>query len=83
MVVRKSGPFPVNRWRHEQSLVDIKTGQVLGTNIDFSTGYGSLATGSDTWQVLKFWLFNPNCSDGKGRESRFRQFKNGFPGVHK
>jgi hypothetical protein len=83
VTTKKNGPFFLHRWRHEQSLVDTESGRVLVANVDFSTGYGQLALADgDNWQVLKFWLINPQCSDGGRRASEFRQIRDSFKGPY-
>ena len=63
-VIKKNGPLFINRWRHEQEVVDTKTGEVLARYIDFSTGYGELAVGGTDWRIVKFWLRDDHCSNG-------------------
>ncbi|HQW20010.1 MAG TPA: hypothetical protein PLI90_04975 [Rhodocyclaceae bacterium] len=76
-VVKKGGAFPFNRWRWEQELVDVKTGEVLARYVDFSTGNGNIG-GPDV--PLKFWLQSEHCLDGERNNSLMRQFKDSVKG---
>lgn len=84
-VVKHNGPLLFNRWRHEQEVIDAKSGEVLARYVDFSTAHQQREAG---WSGWKFWLdsgFSGNryCS-GEGRdESSMRQFKNNFRGAEK
>jgi hypothetical protein len=62
-VVKKSGPFPLNRWRREQQVVDSKTGEVLARYVDFSTGNGNIGGEPE----LRFWLHSDYCNGGQTR----------------
>lgn len=46
----------------EASLVDRKTGEVIARGVDVGSGYGELAVGGDSWQVIKFWLKQKPCT---------------------
>ena len=73
-IVKKNGPFLLNRWRREQELVDTKTGELLARYVDFSTGNGNIGGESP----IKFWLQSEHCMDGERNNSLVRQFKNNF-----
>lgn len=73
-VVKKNGPLLINRWRHEQEIVDTKTNEVLARYIDSSTDYGELALGGNDWRIVKFWLRSKHCSGGAYDEGKMGQF---------
>lgn len=79
-VVKRHGKFLFNRWLHEQSVVDAKTGEVLAKYVDFSTSQISPQAG---WNGWKMWLAQEHCSGGERDESLVRQFKNNFRGIEK
>lgn len=72
--VKKEGPYPFHRWRHEQQVVDVKTSESLAQYVDFSTGYGELALGGEDTRVLKFWLRKAHCNGGASNEGKMGQF---------
>ena len=78
-VVKKSGPHPVNLWRHEQEVLDTKSREVMARYIDFSSGYGNpFVANYYGLQGLKMWLSDPHCSEGNINESQLRNLKNKF-----
>lgn len=84
-VVKHNGPLLFNRWRHEQEVIDAKSGEVLARYVDFSTAHQQREAG---WSGWKFWLdsgFSGNryCSSEGRDESSMRQFKNNFRGAEK
>ncbi len=82
-VVKKNGPFLINRWRNEMEVKDIKTGDVLARYIDFSTGYGELALGGDDWRIVKFWLADEHCTNGKYNRGKIFQFESQVEALSK
>lgn len=84
-VVKHNGPLLFNRWRHEQEVIDAKSGEVLARYVDFSTAQQQREAG---WSGWKFWLDsgflgNRYCSSEGRDESSMRQFKNDFRGAEK
>ena len=79
-IVKHNGQFLFNRWRHEQEVVDVKTGNVLARYVDFSTSQIRRQAG---WSGWKMWLDVRHCSGGERDQNNLRQFKNNFPGVEK
>lgn len=79
-IVKHNGQFLFNRWRHEQTLVDIKRNEVLARYVDFSTAQEQRQAG---WSGWKFWLASDHCVWGGREESLMRQFKNFFRGAEK
>jgi len=77
IVMRSNEPL-LNQWRHEQKLVDTKTGEVLARYIDFSTAQIRAGGG---WYGWKFWLHSEHCVDGGRDEGLMRQYKDQFRGV--
>lgn len=78
-VVRKKGPFHINRWRWEQEMVDSKNGEVLARYVDFSTGNGNI--GGEP--PIRFWLQDGHCRGGKHNQGLMSQFKDNFRGAKK
>ena len=76
-VVKQNGPLPINRWRHEQLLIDAKTNQMLARYVDFSASQERQQAG---WNGWKFWLGRRNCSDGGSHYGQFLLFKRLFQG---
>ena len=59
---RRGTPIPLLSTKiFEDRLVDRMTGEVLAKGIDIGSGYGELAVGGDSWQVIKFWLKQKPC----------------------
>ncbi len=79
-VVKYFGQSFPNQWRHEQEVVDGKTGEVLARYIDFSTAQGKYGGG---WYGWKFWLRSEHCSTGGQNQDALRNFRNNFMGVEK
>lgn len=74
-VAKHNGPFSLNRWRHEQEIVDSETNEVISRELDFSTSQNRRQAG---WSGWKFWLDNRHCSnyfrnDGISIESIMKQ----------
>jgi len=70
-IVKHNGQFLFNRWRHEQEVVDVKTGDVLGRYVDFSTSQIRRQAG---WSGWKMWLDDTHCSDGAMNQGKMGQF---------
>ena len=70
-IVKHNGQFLFNRWRHEQEVVDVKTGDVLAGYVDFSTSQIRRQAG---WSGWKMWLDVRHCSDGATDEGKMGQF---------
>lgn len=79
-VVKHNGKLPLNRWRHEQEVIDNKSNQVLARYIDFSTSQEQPQAG---WSGWKFWLANEHCAGGEIKDSRMWQFTKSFKGAEK
>lgn len=78
-IVTKTGPFPINRWRWEQKLVDSANHEVLARYVDFSSGNGNV--GGEP--PIKFWLQSGHCVGGKRNQGLMSQFKETFKGGEK
>ena len=76
-VVKKNGPFPLNRWRREQQVVDSKSGEVLARYVDFSTGNGNI--GGDI--ELRFWLQRGHCVSGELNQGMMYSFVHNVRGA--
>ncbi|MFC1626215.1 hypothetical protein ACFL19_00785 [Pseudomonadota bacterium] len=76
-IVKHNGKFFPNRWKHEQEVVDTKTGEVLARYIDFSTSQERRQAG---WSGWKMWLDNRNCNGGKINQSHFWRYEDGLFG---
>lgn len=79
-VVKRNGRFLLNRWRHEQEVVDAKTNEVLARYVDFSTSQERPQAG---WSGWKFWLANEHCVHGGSNQDALRNFRNEFIGAKK
>lgn len=79
-VVKQIGKLPFNRWKHEQEVVDIKSGEVLARYVDFSTSQELRQAG---WSGWKFWLDSRNCTGGESSYSNFLLLKRTFQGAEK
>lgn len=79
-IVKHNGKLPLNRWRHEQVVVDTKTGEVMARYIDFSTSQEQPQAG---WAGWKFWLYSPHCAGGGNNQDALRNFRNNFVGAEK
>ena len=73
-VVKKTGPYLVNRWKWEEKLMDAKTNEVLAQYVDFSTGNGLI--GGE--MPLSFWLQSDHCNSGDLNYGHFLEFKDKF-----
>jgi len=69
--VKHNGQFLLNRWRHEQAVVDAHNGDVLARYIDFSTSQVRRQAG---WSGWKMWLDVRHCRGGKNDEGKIEQF---------
>jgi len=78
-IVKKTGPFPFNRWRWQQELIDTRTNQVLASYVDFSTGNGHVGGEPE----LEFWLHSNHCAGGERNNSLMWQFTENFMGARK
>lgn len=76
--IKLDGPFFLHRWRHEQQLLDEKTGDVLARYIDFSTSQVQRQAG---WTGWKFWLDDKHCTGGRHNKSLLRRLKDQLKGV--
>ena len=78
-IVSLHGRLPINRWRYEYEVVDVKTGEVLGRYVDFSTSQSRRGGGfgESGW---KFWLDNGHCSGGRHNKSEMGNFMEHFAG---
>lgn len=79
-VVKHNGQFLLNRWRHEQEVVDTKTNSVLARYVGFSTSQERPKAG---WSGWKFWLESENCRYGEYNQDKLRNFRNHFMGAGK
>jgi hypothetical protein len=79
-IVRHNGKFFLNRWRHEQELVDTARGEVLARYVDFSASQELRQAGLSGW---KFWLDSRHCTGGGRNQDEMRDFRNNFMGVEK
>ncbi len=70
-IVKHNGQLLFNRWRHEQEVVDSKTGEVLARYVDFSTSQERQQAG---WSGWKFWLASWHCIDGAINDSKLAHF---------
>lgn len=58
-IYKQEGPFPINRWRIETEIRDVKNGEVIAREVDFSTSQERRQAG---WSGWKFWLDSERCS---------------------
>jgi len=80
LVVKHTGKFLFNRWRHEREVVDSKTDTVLARYVDFSTSQEQQQAG---WSGWKFWLANRYCIGGRDQLINFGKFYLQFKGAEK
>lgn len=78
-VFKKNGPFLFSLWRHEQTIVDSRTSQVLARQMDFSTGNGNVGGEPE----LRFWMHSDHCSGGRDQAIAFVKFVGQFKGAEK
>ena len=78
-VTKKNGPFFLNLWRHDQAILDSKSGKVLAQQIDFSTGNGNIGGEME----LRFWIHSNNCAGGRDNAISFVKFVNQLRGSEK
>lgn len=71
-IIKHNGKYFPNRWRHEQKLIDTKTGEVLARYVDFSTSQERRQAGLSGW---KFWLYNEHCRGGRLNQGKMLQFE--------
>ena len=76
-IAKHNGQLLLNRWRHEQDILDSKTNEILAREVDFSTSQERRQAG---WSGWKFWLDNHHCSnyfrnDGISIESIMKQIE--------
>jgi len=79
-IVKRHGKFLLNRWLHEQSVVDTKTGEMLAKYVDFSTSQISPQAG---WNGWKMWLTNEHCADGEYNQGQMYSYENKVRGEEK
>ena len=80
-VVKRNGKLLLNRWRHEQELVDVKNNEVLARYVDFSTSQQLRGDqGIGEWKV---WLDNRHCPGGRHYEGEMGRFEHIFRGQEK
>ena len=75
----KSGPFIYKVWRHEQTIIDAKTGEVLSRFVDFSTGNGHVGGEPE----LRFWLHSDGCVGSDEQARKYVAFVKQFKGTEK
>ena len=78
-IIKKTGPFLLHVWKHEQEILDVKTGEVVGRRIDFSTGNGNVGGEPE----LRFWMHSDYCVGGRDRAINFVKFAKQFKGAEK
>jgi len=78
--LRKSGPLPINQWRWDYELVDVKTGTLLAKRVDFSTGTEGRIGGEPE---LKFWLHTDGCDSSRTQAKQFVEVVAQFRGLEK
>jgi hypothetical protein len=78
-VVKKSGPLFLNIWRHEQDIVDVDTGEILGRRVDFSTGNGNVGGEPE----MRFWMHSDYCFGGHDNAINFVRIFKQFKGTGK
>ena len=66
-IVKHNGQLLLNRWRHEQEIIDVKTQDVLAKYVDFST---SQIRRQADWSGWKVWIDSEHCRSGKKNEGR-------------
>lgn len=79
-VVKQNGRLLFNLWRHEQEVVDAKSGTVLARYIDFSTSQERQQAG---WSGWKFWLGTRNCVGGERNQGLMYSFEHSVRGAEK
>jgi hypothetical protein len=79
-VVMRHGQFLFNRWRHEQDVVDTKTGEILAKYVDFSTSQDRPKAG---WNGWKFWLASEHCASGEYHQGQMYSFEHTIRGAEK
>jgi hypothetical protein len=57
-IYKQEGPFPLNRWRIETEIRDVKNGEVIAREVVFSTSQERRQAG---WSGWKFWLDSERC----------------------
>lgn len=79
-VVKRSNENILNRWRHEEELVDAINGEVLARYVDFSTVQERKQTG---WSGWKFWLVKEHCHKGGYNQDAIRELMKKYKGGSK
>jgi len=79
-VVKRSNDNSLNRWRREEEVVDIVSGEVIARYVDFSTSQVRQQPG---WSGWKFWLAKKHCRDGDYSRDKLRELMNIYNGVRK
>ncbi len=83
-VRHKKGPLLVNVFKIEHKIVDIKTGKIMATWIDFSSGYGSnpIELGTDYGlKGYKVWLAEDACPCFSETHSTYSCFRDSIQKI--
>jgi hypothetical protein len=78
LIVKHNGKYFINRWRHEQEIIDTKNNEVLARYIDFSTSQERIQAG---WAGWKLWLASQHCSGGALNYGKMIQFESKFEKI--
>ena len=79
-VIKKTGPFLLNQWRWEETVVDSNSNDVLVRHVDFSTGNGHIGGEPE----LRFWLHSDGCVGGNAaNDARVYEFTKQLSGSVK
>ena len=80
-VIKEERFFPLNYMiKHEQQVVDSKSGDILARYVDFSTSQERRQAGYAGW---KLWLYHEHCFGGEYNQDALRNFRNNFIGAEK
>lgn len=60
------------------SIIDVKTGEVMVEFLSVGSGYGTFGLGGDDWRVIKFWVKEEACLP---RQSEFFQLETSFKKI--
>lgn len=78
-IYKQEGPLPFNRWRIQTEIRDVKNGEVIARQVDFSTSHKRRQAG---WSGWKFWLDSKRCSIESHRdEGSFEQITSQIEGA--
>ncbi len=75
--LKKQGKLPLNIWRREDKITDVKTGEILARYVDFSASQEQRQAG---WSGWKLWLDSENCIGGRDKAIQFAKFVEQFKG---